>query len=86
MQYSEIYEDLKKAFLSLSFLLLLASCNSDQQIDFDEFAPLRPAPQIVALNTEEGYSINPVTGDSIQPIINSLGDTVITGSACSGQR
>ena len=41
--------------------------------------PLYPAPQTVALNTQEGYSINPVTGDSIQPIINSLGDTVKTG-------
>ncbi len=38
-----------------------------------------PAPQTVALNIEEGYIINVVTGDSIQPIINSLGDTIRTG-------
>ena len=79
MEYSEKYEDLKKAFLSIGFLLLLASCNSDTQSGFDENASLHPAPLIVALNTQEGYTINPVTGDSIQPIINSLGDTVITG-------
>ena len=40
---------------------------------------LYPAPQSVALNTAEGYIINPITGDSIQPIVNSLGDTVKTG-------
>ncbi len=40
---------------------------------------LYPAPQKVALNTGEGYIINPLTGDSIQPIINSLGDTIQTG-------
>ena len=40
---------------------------------------LYPAPQTVALNTGEGYIINLLTGDSIQPIINSLGDTLQTG-------
>ena len=79
MQYSEIYKDLKKAFLRISFLILLASCNSDPQSDFNEFAPLHPAPQIVTLNIQGGYSINPLTGDSIKPIINSLGDTLKTG-------
>ncbi len=38
-----------------------------------------PAPQAVALNAKEGYVINLVSGDSIQPIINSVGDTVKTG-------
>jgi len=41
--------------------------------------PLYSAPIAVDLNTEEGYIINPLTGDSIQPIINSLGDTIRTG-------
>jgi signal transduction histidine kinase/ligand-binding sensor domain-containing protein len=40
---------------------------------------LHPAPQTVALNTEEGYIINPVTGDSVQPLFNSLGDTIKPG-------
>ena len=40
---------------------------------------LYSAPQTVALNTDEGYKINPVTGDSIRPLVNSLGDTIITG-------
>jgi len=63
----------------IAFILLIASCNSDKQGASDEIAPLYPAPLTVAVNTEEGYIINPLTGDSIQPIINSLGDTVITG-------
>ena len=31
------------------------------------------------MNLEEGYTINPVTGDGIDPVINSTGDTIITG-------
>jgi ligand-binding sensor domain-containing protein/signal transduction histidine kinase len=42
-------------------------------------ASLYPAPLNIAVNTDEGYKINPLTGDSIQPIINSLGDTIKTG-------
>ena len=79
MQYSETYENLKKTLLCIGFLLLLASCNSDTQNGLDEIASLLPAPRIVALNTQEGYIVNPLTGDSIEPIINSLGDTIKTG-------
>ena len=42
---------------------------------------LHPAPQTVALNTDEGYIINPVSGDSIQPVVNSLGYALKTGMA-----
>ena len=42
-------------------------------------ASLYPAPQTIALNTKEGYILNPITRDSIQPIVNSLGDTIKTG-------
>jgi len=59
--------------------LLLASCNSDKQSASDEMAPLYPAPPTIALNTEKGYIINPVSGDSVLPIVNSLGDTIKTG-------
>jgi signal transduction histidine kinase/ligand-binding sensor domain-containing protein len=40
---------------------------------------LYPAPRSMALNTAEGYSINPLTGDSIQPILNSFGEFIKTG-------
>ncbi len=73
------HKNLKEAFTYFTIILLLASCNSDRQSASDEMPPLYPAPQTVALNTEEGYIINPVTGDSIQSIVNSLGDTIKTG-------
>jgi ligand-binding sensor domain-containing protein/serine phosphatase RsbU (regulator of sigma subunit) len=59
--------------------LLLFSCKGDKSGFADEMPPLHPYPQTIALNTEEGYIINPVTGDSIQAIKNSLGENIITG-------
>ncbi len=79
MLSSVSYKNLKEVFTPLIIVLSIVSCNSDKQSVFDETTASHPAPQIVALNTQEGYSINPVTGDSIKPIINSLGDTVKTG-------
>ncbi len=46
---------------------------------------LYSVPLTVALNTETGYIINPFTGDSIRPILNSLGDTIKTGVPVSVQ-
>ena len=70
---------LKNTFAYLSIILLLVSCNREQQNASDEMASLYPAPQTIAVNTREGYIINPITGDSIHPIVNSLGDTLKTG-------
>ncbi|MCK4677653.1 MAG: SpoIIE family protein phosphatase [Bacteroidales bacterium] len=70
---------MKEAVTYFTIILLLASCNSDKQSASNEMSSLYPAPQTVALNTEEGYIINQVTGDTIQPLINSLGDTIKTG-------
>jgi signal transduction histidine kinase/ligand-binding sensor domain-containing protein len=78
MRHFGVYENLKKTFFSITIILHLSSCNSDKQSASDEMPPLYPPPLTVELNTQGGYIINPVTGDSIQPI-NSLGDTVITG-------
>ena len=79
MQCSGYYVILKKIILSIFIVLLPGACDIDKQSASDEMTALHPAPQIVPLNTKEGYSINLLTGDSIQPIINSLGDTVKTG-------
>ena len=70
---------LKNTFAYLSIIFLLGSCISDKQSTDDEMPILHPAPQTVALNTEDGYIINPVSGDSIQPLINSLGEPIKTG-------
>ncbi len=64
---------------TLAYLFLLAACSSDQQNTSDQMVPLFPAPKTVPLNTDEGYVLNTVTGDSIKPLINSFGDTIITG-------
>ena len=79
MLYVGLHNNLIKAFTYLSIILSVASCKGDQQSRIEDIASLYRAPQIVALNTREGYIINPVTGDSIEPIINSLGDTLKTG-------
>jgi len=72
-------KNLSKVLAYLIIVLSIASCKGDKQSALNEMAPMHPAPQIVPLNTKEGYSINPVTGDIIQPLINSFGDTVKTG-------
>ena len=42
-------------------------------------APLYPQAQSVKVNTDEGYTINPVSRDTIHPIVLQSGDTLITG-------
>ncbi len=71
--------NLKNTFTYLSIILFLASCNGEQQSVSDEMASLYPAPQTFAVNSIDGYIISPLTGDSIQSIVNSLGDTIQTG-------
>jgi signal transduction histidine kinase/ligand-binding sensor domain-containing protein/DNA-binding response OmpR family regulator len=70
---------LKNSLGYLALALLLLSCNRTNQDIYREMPSLFPPPITVRLNTGEGYRVNPVTGDSIFPLVNSLGDTVITG-------
>ncbi len=70
---------MKKTLFYFTIILLLSSCSRDKQSESDEITTLFPAPQTLALNTKDGYKINLVTGNSILPIINSLGDTIKTG-------
>lgn len=68
-----------KAFIKLFIaILFLASCSESKK---SERTPpsLYAQPKVVPLNLDGGYAVNQITGDSIRPIINSLGDTVITG-------
>ena len=62
-----------------ALLFLVEACAPEQKDADDLPPPLYDQPKTVPLNTEGGYRINPFTGDSIPPLINSLGDTVITG-------
>ncbi|MCK4751095.1 MAG: membrane lipoprotein lipid attachment site-containing protein, partial [Bacteroidales bacterium] len=70
---------MKKILSYLSFLLVLASCNQGKQNGPDMLEPLFPEPTVVLLNLTEGYSINPVTGDSIFPIKDGKDQPIETG-------
>ncbi len=70
---------MKKPLLYLTLILLVAGCKSDKQNIANQISPLFPAPKTIAFDTGEGYTINPITGDSIQPLVNWFGDTLITG-------
>ncbi len=59
--------------------MFLTFCNSEKQNTTDTLPPLNPTPIAFELNTKEGYATNTLTGDSILPIINSFGTTIITG-------
>jgi ligand-binding sensor domain-containing protein/signal transduction histidine kinase len=60
-------------------LLLLYGCKRNSNSSAEENLNLGPNPVVVSLNTSSGYLINTITGDSIKPLINTLGDTVKTG-------
>jgi signal transduction histidine kinase/ligand-binding sensor domain-containing protein/DNA-binding response OmpR family regulator len=66
-------------YFYIVFLLLVFGCGSKEKNILYEQLEFHPGPRIVALNTHEGYSVNPFTGDSIRPIITSSGESVITG-------
>lgn len=60
-------------------ILFFLGCKENANQAIEKEMPLYTEPITVALNTTTGYSINQLTGDSIKPIINSLGDTIQTG-------
>jgi len=76
---------LKQPYLILFLVLLVAfSCNKVKQLQETEIGEEVMSrkvtnPKVVKLNTNEGYIINQYSGDTIQPIINSFGDTIKTG-------
>jgi ligand-binding sensor domain-containing protein/serine phosphatase RsbU (regulator of sigma subunit) len=77
-----VYQRIKILFqilVSCGIIVILFSCNNFRQ-DADDIMPgLHPPPRVVELNTDNGYVINQLSGDSIQPLVNSYGDTIITG-------
>ncbi|MCE2973099.1 MAG: hypothetical protein LW852_06590, partial [Sediminibacterium sp.] len=65
------------------FLLLFYGCKNTSEKSVEENLDLYPKPIIVSLNTSSGYLVNTITGDSIKPLINTMGDTVKTGTPIS---
>jgi len=70
---------LKNTLTYLSIILFLASCDREDKSVSEDMPLLYSRPQKIELNTGNGYVINSATGDSIQPVINSFGDTLKTG-------
>lgn len=60
-------------------LFLLPGCTT--QYSPDDYLPqaLHAEPLVVPLKMTDGYQVNKLNGDSIKPIINSSGDTILTG-------
>jgi len=72
-------QEMNIGFVFLAVLLVtLYSCSTKPAETEQEFKFFE-APVTYPLNTQGGYQVNPVSGDSIKPIINSFGDTVKTG-------
>ena len=67
----------KLAYLIL--ILILAACNRSPKDDGTAPAPIFPQPQSIEAKPEGGYIVNPVSGDTIKPIILESGDTLQTG-------
>lgn len=78
----EMQFHLKNTLTNLGMILLLSFFTGHQPGGLDELASLFPVPLKVPVNTKASYFINPLTGDSIEPIINSLGDILRTGVPC----
>lgn len=63
----------------LVFCCLLSACSSTPS-DMPDVPPsLFSTPKSFPLDTVNGYTINPFTGDSIQYPVHRNGDTIITG-------
>ena len=69
---------MKAKLLYLLPLLFLVACTNNK-LEQESPLPLFPQPKTIKANPEGGYVTNVVTGDTIQPLINSLGDTIVTG-------
>ena len=59
-------------------VMVLTACTSHNAADRPS-GSLHTQPQTVEVNVTEGYTINPVTGDSIKPLLNTHGEIIKTG-------
>jgi len=74
-----ILETLKTTLPYGLIFLLLVSCNQTKRPEPPLFDLPQQQPQKVVFNPPADYIINGFTGDTIQPVVNSLGDKVKTG-------
>jgi len=55
------------------------SCDKLENNYQDNPSPIYSKPKYSELKTGIGYVANPITGDTIKPLLNTNGDTLITG-------
>jgi|GEM_PF-1176407 len=68
------------AWRYLFLIICLQACRSTIKPPAEEALPLYPDPVTLPLETAKGYIINPITGDSIKPLLNAAGYPVPTGA------
>jgi len=66
-------------FIYIVSVSLFAGCKQHTASSVNENEPLYSQPLSFPLDLSSGYIINPFTGDSINPMINSNGDSIRTG-------
>jgi len=66
-------------FKYLAVLLLFFACKQEGQ-ESSSPPSLYKSPTIVELNTNQGYALNQMNGDTLKPFISKQGDTLLTGS------
>ncbi|MEZ5028427.1 MAG: hypothetical protein R2765_06530 [Ferruginibacter sp.] len=60
-------------------LILVQACRLNKKQQTQDLPLLYQAPLTVKLDTINGYTINPINGDSIVPLVNSKGISIRTG-------
>lgn len=60
-------------------IFLITACGKLKNTAEETMPSIKDKPISFTLDTVKGYTINPFTGDSIKPLINSIGDTIQTG-------
>jgi len=70
---------MKKNTYLFFIAIIFAACNRTPKDDGTTPPPLFPQAKSMEANPKGGYTLNSVTGDTIKPLVNSLGDTVKTG-------
>ena len=64
-------------------VLLFITCTNNNIDNSNNPPNLSSLPITVDVNTKIGYNIHPLTRDTIEPLLNSTGDTIITGVSIS---
>ncbi len=71
---------MKKIILSVLPIILFVACHSSDRL-MPPAESQRSAFKQTPLNIKNGYTLNTVSKDTIKPIVNTLGDTIITGKS-----